>query len=743
MSTSVPIPSVSPRRSLNDLPLGRESDARNFIERDPSSGRIIGIQELSISMAIFAGRQQALLHRHEDGSRQLSLTDLAVCWGCKEIGVELVQRGVLFHGLDIHDFFHADVGSSSRPTFLFHQASLRTAVAIGERSTEAAAFLRNLRFQQRQVDDMSTEQSALAASLLDLAVMHGEPLAARALSMLGVPLANPRHLMIEISSWHGFIAAMSAGVDPSFIGTGSPSSILDRAFEDHLILEDILKRRPISFLPSALTVIHWLADLGATSTIGRLLGTHLVGPSTNQFKPNAVRLGVNLDLVKTAVAVGINVRQLIVDLELFNYKWRSRVQSGQHAFWMSGPFMSGHTLLGISIKLGQSDVAMYLVDQGCEDMSLHEIDLNRRLKSTASFHEVQFDAWHCVIAAKAALRRAQHKYRVLMSKLASQWEAKASGAMGTPHGVFNDHVINHIVSYALPFSLPSLLDFKIPLPFDIVHRISLFLPWTVGPVHQMPRRDHQEISETGERRDPERTPHAREMEVPLALPRALPPREMEATGDTMAVEDEDDLLPIDEPVAEIGVAEAAHISNQRWATWVEQQAQGALEPRLQETSSRAIVLSFSRHTRELEEAILQSAPALSARARGVEVMPSWARGAKILVADVGPECFDQNLGPYQVIVSEDDEEALNEALQTLPYRFRKPKPGTARAVVPEQFSLLGVSSSGASSSSIVPGDLESSAPSAADEDEVLEIRVERTFIHVAGPAFDTRSHRTW
>jgi len=96
-----------------------------------------------------------------------------------------------------------------------------------------------------------------------------------------------------------------------------------------------------------------------------------------------------------------------------------------------------------------------------------------------------------------------------------------------------------------------------------------------------------------------------------------------------------------------------------------------------------------------------------------------------------------------VIISEDDEDALFEALHTLPYRLRKPKKGMARVVVPDELSFLGVSSGEASSSLMMPDETMSSDPSTADEVDLPEVTVQRTFIQVVSPAQDTRTNRTW
>ena len=109
--------------------------------------------------------------------------------------------------------------------------------------------------------------------------------------------------------------------------------------------------------------------------------------------------------------------------------------------------------------------------------------------------------------------------------------------------------------------------------------------------------------------------------------------------------------------------------------------------------SAILKLTFSRHAHELEQAILQSFPAEAAAVQGMDLKPEWARGAKILTGDVDDRNFDEELGPYNVVLNERDEEVLMEALAALPYRYRRLKAGVARALIPDQYSLFGQSSS--------------------------------------------------
>ena len=61
---------------------------------------------------------------------------------------------------------------------------------------------------------------------------------------------------------------------------------------------------------------------------------------------------------------------------------------------------------------------------------------------------------------------------------------------------------------------------------------------------------------------------------------------------------------------------------------------------------------------------MQSELADEARACGVDVQPAWGSGAKVLVADVGPEHFELPLRAFNVDVAEKDVSRLEQAWQT-------------------------------------------------------------------------------
>jgi len=161
----------------------------------------------------------------------------------------------------------------------------------------------------------------------------------------------------------------------------------------------------------------------------------------------------------------------------------------------------------------------------------------------------------------------------------------------------------------------------------------------------------------------------------------------------------------DEIPAYIPAEEAAHIANQQWATRIESRIDDAAGTDSLELSRptahtrKCVLLEFNRYPKELEDALLMSSVADAARQRGVEVQPDWAHGAKVFVDGLQPDMVDAPLAhgelkPWHVIVYESDETELQHALQPLPYRVKKLKPGVGRSIVPQELSLMDVSSEG-------------------------------------------------
>lgn len=177
---------------------------------------------------------------------------------------------------------------------------------------------------------------------------------------------------------------------------------------------------------------------------------------------------------------------------------------------------------------------------------------------------------------------------------------------------------------------------------------------------------------------------------------------------------------VDEP-AKISPLEAQSIAQHQWATLVEHRVHHAASAATAASRQpdHIVMLTFNRHPEELERALLLSGPARTARAMGIDVKPGWANGAKVFVDDVGPERFDVELGPMNVVLHEADEGAVFEALQALPFNVKRLKSGSGRAFVPNDFSMIDVSSDEAPEEGV-------EALSA----HALEVKVKYGFIHV-------------
>lgn len=207
-------------------------------------------------------------------------------------------------------------------------------------------------------------------------------------------------------------------------------------------------------------------------------------------------------------------------------------------------------------------------------------------------------------------------------------------------------------------------------------------------------------------------------------------------------------LEHDEAPSCITPAEAACSSNELWASGVEALISG--RPREVARKRREkVLLTFSRSTPLLDQALLASSPAQVAISNGVDVQPAWAHPAKIFVEDVGPEHVEP---PFldtmasmssQVVLYEDDVDDLLEEIKHLSYSFRKVKPSLAGPVLPEEASLFGISScegSVAASSAGIP--VEENGAAASKETPplpVLEVMIRRTFIDFPDAPSDHRA----
>lgn len=201
----------------------------------------------------------------------------------------------------------------------------------------------------------------------------------------------------------------------------------------------------------------------------------------------------------------------------------------------------------------------------------------------------------------------------------------------------------------------------------------------------------------------------------------------------------------DEPAAEANPVDDARASEELWASGVEAlQGQQPAGSGSGGRGRRVLLLAFSRCSPELDEALLESGPAERARGLGVELQPAWAHGAKVFVEGIGPELVEpplaERLLPSNVFVREEDQGDVLAALEHLPVRVRKQKPGDN--IVPDRLSLLSVSSVPGTTTSDDRSLLNaSSASSGCVEDEperAVEITVVNTFVHFHSSA-DTRT----
>lgn len=89
-----------------------------------------------------------------------------------------------------------------------------------------------------------------------------------------------------------------------------------------------------------------------------------------------------------------------------------------------------------------------------------------------------------------------------------------------------------------------------------------------------------------------------------------------------------------------------------------------------------VLLCFNRHPRQFQEALLHSELAAEFEARGVDVSPEWAHGAKIFLDNVTEEAVEQvgiksdELRPWHVLAHEENEPRIHSALRGLKCRPR-------------------------------------------------------------------------
>jgi len=198
--------------------------------------------------------------------------------------------------------------------------------------------------------------------------------------------------------------------------------------------------------------------------------------------------------------------------------------------------------------------------------------------------------------------------------------------------------------------------------------------------------------------------------------------------------------------ARISPMEATLVADERWATFIESACHEQREWANDEAAPMAVLLSFSRHTPTLEEALVNSELADKARRNGVEIQPEWANGAKIFTDTLEAGRL-VDLRPWHAVLDECDEELLNAALQSLPYRIRKLKP-SGKQVLPgsSALSLLSVSDGADGVCAFhddVDNDFENVPAPNCDDTADIEIQVRHTFIHFScSSSLDQRTVHT-
>jgi len=124
------------------------------------------------------------------------------------------------------------------------------------------------------------------------------------------------------------------------------------------------------------------------------------------------------------------------------------------------------------------------------------------------------------------------------------------------------------------------------------------------------------------------------------------------------------------PAAEIPREEAAISTDEFWASGVQRLARESPV----EVQPALMLVTFSRHSASLHQAILAAPLVKQLAHEGVDVQPKWGNGAFVL-APIRAEDIDMELHSRCVlVVGEDNMLSLLGALEHLPYVHRKLKP---------------------------------------------------------------------
>jgi len=201
-----------------------------------------------------------------------------------------------------------------------------------------------------------------------------------------------------------------------------------------------------------------------------------------------------------------------------------------------------------------------------------------------------------------------------------------------------------------------------------------------------------------------------------------------------------------EMAAVISETEAALIQHERWATAVEARLakSGQLDAREERPPAGSTcndihiqVLTFHRHPAEFVAALIDSDLGCELAARGVNMRPDWAQGAKVMMEGLTPDALSaagvdpSTLRAWNVVALKSDEPRILAAIASLPYRSR---PRVRRAA---SQSIVLKHARPSESSAECGNPSEAEAEENADTPETpleglisaIEVSIRRTFVH--------------
>ncbi|CAE8618201.1 unnamed protein product, partial [Polarella glacialis] len=717
----------------NQVPAVETSDkcltADDLIALDPDrESSILELVVPAVLKAVASGRQDLLQHKYKDGHKTQTLLDLAICRGLSEIAGVLATAGAQIHRL-VFSYFLQQVGSGLVPPdhkLQLQASNLWAAVVAGRASFLVAEQLAELRlFSAEGLFSFSQGRSGRflsCESLLDFALLDGRPKLVRGLAGIGVPFASAWTWVSRsiLASWLGKHGSQSVADDELWKGLVHFTRRLSWTESDVSMLDVLVANA--TMLDEGLPLFQGLGTLG-------------------EMVAKLVKLGATCCLGCTEAGA------ILGQPHERDFSKKLRIASGGCPDFLQSLRDKNSTLLHNVIDNGKRSIKdiLYLLTCGCEDVTL---DWMRMLCwPGGNYYDPWFNAKSLseeemtsqLHVARSVVGFAQHRLTWAMKHWACQ-------------NGFLDDVLELIISSALPVP-------KSPAPL-FNWSFSQALRW-LKIIHLHWRHPHQPCpfpsSPTQSDDDPGVfSPPPSTAEAAQSDSLHIPARHGAVLGFDEALGAEltpqhGEIAGWDEPIARIDPEEAARISDERWASFIESNAADAVVAGSTAAAHRGlgpitgggdggvILLSFSRHDAELEEVLLSSQPAARARNRGLDLKPAWANGAKVFTgrATSGPGA---------------------RAPADPRGRRRRHLRCNCAASLPHQkaearWSLLNVSSMSSSSSSATGSDqpefsnaANSFSPVIASGDALLRgegefvVTVRRTFIHLQPEAsLDTRS----